>query len=393
MEVRQVATIINTIASEMFGDDAIQTEDLSNIVDVGNAFADILTDGHAMENFTKSLIDHIGRVVVVNRAYRKNSIGIARDAWEYGGILEKINIELPEATTNESWALTSGTKYDDILVYTPPSVSAKFYDKMVTFDIPMSFALKQVKTAFSSAAQFNAFIAGIENMISTAISFYGEMLERRTINSLAVSAPTRINLLAMYNGDGHPGNAAAITAATAINDPAFLRYAAAKIAEYSDFMGELSKSFNAGRWAKQTPAEYQRFVVLSRFARNIEVYSESDTYHNEFVKLIPHIKVSAWQAVGDNTAESNRTFADLSTIKAIPADSADGETVETLSGVVGVLFDRDAAAVCNEDYRVTSFWNAGNETTKNYYKWDARYLNDLNENVIVFVVADATAGG
>lgn len=379
MEVKQVATIINQISAEMLGESAITTEDLSNIVDIGRSFDQIFDDNKGVENFMKSLIDHIGRVIVVNRSYRRSELGLMRDAWEYGGILEKINIELPAATVNDSWALVAGQKYDDILIFTPPSASASFFDKMVTFDIPMSYGERQIKTAFSSRSQFNAFFAGVENIVSTAIGYYTDMLERRTLNNLIVGKGSQVNLLALYNA----GKTETLTAAAAISDPDFLRFASMTIAMYSDYIAELSTAYNAGGWAKQTPKEYQRLVTLSAFAKGVEVYLESDTYHNDFVKLIKHTSVAAWQGIGKG---ADLGFSTLSSISAIPS----GETeAVNLSGVVAVLFDRDAAAVCNEDYRVTSFYNAGNETTKYYYKWDGRYLNDFNENVVVFTIADA----
>lgn len=386
MEVKQIATIINSIAGEMLGKTDIVSEDLGNIVDAGKEFADIIADDKSLEQAMKKLIDHVGRVIVVNRTYRPSGLGLARDSWEYGGILEKINIELPEATTNDTWNLTAGQKYDDILIYSPPSASAKFYDKMVTFDIPMSFSARRaLSTAFSGAAQMNSFIAGVENMISTAMSYYRELLERRTVNNLIVSKAGKvINLLTLYNNSiAASGNATPINAEAAMTDPAFFRFAAYTMKMYSTYMREPSTDFNDGGWVKHTPDEYQRLITLSMFSAGVEAFLQSDTYHDEFVALKKHTDVAAWQGV--KNAGASRDFATVSRVQATP-DGGDGPVV--VDGVVAVLFDRDAAAVCNEAYRVTSFYNAGNETIKSYYKWDSRYLTDLNENVVVFVVQD-----
>lgn len=380
MKVEQIATILNTISEEMLGEAAVTTENLDNIVDIGKSYTNVFNQANGLDNFVKSLIDHVGRVVVVDRTYRPSGVGLIRDAWEYGSILEKIRIDLPEATTNDSWALTAGTKYDDILVYSPPTVSATFFNKRVTYDIPMSFAEKQVKSAFSSAGEMNRFISGIENRIRTAISFYNEQLEKRVVNNLIVSKSNRVNLLAQYNAE----TGGKLTAAAAMTTPAFLRFAAARIAQYSDYMADMSTRFNESGYATQSPKDYQKFITLSMFARAVEVYSESDTYHNEFVKLIDHTNVSAWQGVTDGTKEFD--FDTVSSVNAIPAGAAQGAEAVAVSGVIGVLMDKDAGAVCCEDYRVTSFYNASNETIKNYYKWDAMYMSDLAENVIIFVV-------
>ena len=393
MKVSQVATILNAMTTEMLGEDAIQTEDLSNVVEIGQAFTDIFDTTNGVENFVKSLVDHIGRVIIVDRTYRPSGVGLARDSWEYGSILEKIRIDLPEATDNDTWSLTSGTKYDDILVYAPPTVSATFFNKRVTYDIPMSFGEKQVKSAFSSAAELNRFFSGIENRIRTAISFYNDILEKRTLNNLIASkADSRVNLLALYNAEQAAGET--ITAAEAIHNADFLKFATKTIAQYSDFMAEMSTQFNESGYAAQTPADYQKFVVLSMFARATETYLESDTYHNEFVKLIDHTNIACWQG----TKSTNLfDFEAVSTVNAYPTGAvttgADADDPTIISGVIGVLFDRDAAAVCCEDYRVTSFYNAGNETIKNYYKWDCMYMCDLAENAIVFTIEDDSNDG
>ena len=55
------------------------------------------------------------------------------------------------------------------------------------------------------------------------------------------------------------------------------------------------------------------------------------------------------------------------------------------------MFDEEAAAVVNENYRTTAQYNARGEYTNYFYKWDAGYMNDTYENCIVFLVADANS--
>lgn len=390
MEVKQVATILKDVLDEMTGNDNVVSEDLSNIVDVGDTIGNLVSNSKTLEKFIGALHDHIGRVIFADdRSYETVGYGLKRDAWAYGGLLEKVYIDLPEPTDNDTWSLTAGDKYDDILVYTPPNASAKFFDKMVTYDIPMSYADDRViRTAFSNAAQVSAFFAAVENRIRTARDFYNANLELRTLNNIVLEKAKGdkvINLLALYNAAGHVGEANPITTKDmAINNKNFLRFAAAEIARYSDFMTTLSTNFADGTFPRQTPREYQKFYVLSEFARNVEVYSESDTFHNEFVKLIAGQRVPCWQGVKYESRLFD--FETCSTILGKPASGSDNAIY--VEGVIGVLIDRDAAAVCCENYRVTSFYNAGNETIKYYHKWDCRYMNDMNENAVVFAVQD-----
>ena len=397
MDVKQISTILGTVLEEMTGETNVVGEDLSNIADVGDTIANLVEDGKALEKFLGSLIDHIGKVIFADdREYENVSYGLKRDSWDFGGLLEKIYIDLPEAEDNDTWGLVAGEKYDDILVYSPPAASAKFFDKLTTYSIPMSYADdKVIRTAFSDRQQVSAFFGAVENRIRTAYQFYNAADELRTINNVILEKEKGskvINLLAEYDAEGQPGNntgTAITSAAVAVSNPAFLRWASARIAEYSDFMTKLSTQFSDGGYERQTPKAYQKFFVLSKFARNIEVYSESDTYHNEFVKLIDGMRVPCWQGVKYESRLFD--FETCSTVLGKPASGSDSNVMAL--GVVGVLMDRDCCAVCNENYRVTSFYNAGNETIKYYHKWDARYISDLNENAIVFAIRDISVGG
>ena len=146
MQVNQIYQIMNSVTGEILGESAVLTEDLTNIVDIGTA----IFNASAVDNYVKSLVNHIGRVIFVNRPYSGNVPSVLMDSWEYGSVLEKINAELPDATENESWELANGTSYDPNVFY-KPVVAAKFFNKRVTFEIPMSFTERQVKESFSNA--------------------------------------------------------------------------------------------------------------------------------------------------------------------------------------------------------------------------------------------------
>ena len=88
--------------------------------------------------------------------------------------------------------------------------------------------------------------------------------------------------------------------------------------------------------------------------------------------------MASWQATGKDYA-----FEDVSKID---VTSASGAHV-SVSGVLGVMFDRDALGVTNLDKRVTTNYNAKAEFFNNYYKFDAGYFNDTNENFVVFFIA------
>lgn len=384
MEVKQIYQIMNTVTGEILGGSAVVNEDLSNIVDIGTA----IFNASAIDNYVKSLVNHIGKVIFVNRPYSGNVPSVLMDGWEYGSVLEKINAELPEATENESWELTSGTSYDPNVFY-KPSVSAKFFNKRVTFEIPMSFTERQVKESFSNAEQLNGFLSMLYNAVDKSMTVKMDALVMRTINNMigetlhadfasgeytSGSGVKAVNLLYLYN----QRYGTSLTAANAITEPEFIRFASYEMGVYMSRMSKISNLFNIGGKDRFTPSDMLHVVMLADFNKAADVYLQSDVFHISFTEFPNAEVVPYWQ--GSGTAYN---FSDISSLN---IKTASGSNVTT-SGILGVMFDRDALGVTNLDRRVTTNYNPKAEFYNNWYKFDAGYFNDTNENFVVFFVA------
>lgn len=374
MLMTQVYELMNSVTQEVLGETAVVQEDLTNVVDIG----DQITNLNLLDNYVRSLVDHIGKMIFVNRAYQGSAPSLLMDSWEYGSILEKVTYDgLPEATENESWELEDGEEYNPN-IFTKPQVSAKFFDKRVTFEVPMSFAERQVKSAFSSAAQLNAFFSMIYNAIDKSMTVKTDGLIERTLNNFigetlyTGSGTVRsINLLAGYNTQ----YGTSLTAEQAILTPEFIRYAAYMFKLFSDRMVKISNLFNAGGKDRFTPKDMQKIIMLSEFKTAADIYLQSDTFHNELTKLPEADEVAYWQGSG--------VAYDFKSTSAINVKTSAGNTVAQ-AGILGVILDRDACGVSNLSKRVTTDWNAKGEFWNNWYKFDAGYFNDFNENGIVF---------
>lgn len=384
MEVTQIKDIVNQTTAEVTGTEAIADIDLNEVVENG---AEVLESDKLIDNYVRTLVDHIGKVVFVNRPYTGSTPSVMMDAWEYGAILEKIQYEgLPEAEDNDSWDLQDGHSYDPN-VFHKPTVSAKFYSERRTFDVPMSFAQRQVKSAFSSASQLQAFFAMIETAISNGMTVKMDSLVQLTLaNAIATVYNNRVqhpvqyvDLVARYvaaTGDN------TVTAANALVTPEFTRWASMEMKRVIARMKKLSTLYNIGGKYRHTPADRLHLILHSDFTAAAEAYLYSDTYHNEFVKLPKAEEVAFWQ--GSGTAFG---WADTSKIIVTPRDS---EQSVTVNNVVGIAFDRDALGVTNLDRRVTTNWNPRGEFTNNWYKFDAGYFNDFNENVVIFTLGQGS---
>lgn len=384
MKVEQIATLCNNISGEVLGKTDLVQTDLSNVVD----FGDEIIGTNNLDNYVKSLIDHIGKMAFVDRPYSGSAPSVLMDGWEFGSILEKVTMaKLPEAQENSSWKLENGKSYDTG-VFTAPEVSAKFYNSMATYEIPMSFAEKQVKSAFSSAQQMNAFFSMIQTSIETSMTVKTDGLVMDTINSFiaetlvdynaegdytGVGNNRAVNLLKLYNDRFGTD----LVAEKCLTDGDFIRWASFMIGIYSGRMTKLSTLFNIGGQERFTAKDKLHLVMLDEFAKAADVYLQSDTYHEKYTALPTAETIPFWQGSGIGY--------DFDSTSAINVKHGTHEVVA--DGILAVMFDREALGVSNLDKRVTSQYNARGEFYNNWYKFDAGYFNDMNENFVVFYVA------
>ena len=385
MEVKQIYSLVNDVTGEILGKNDILKEDLSNVVDMGKE----LFSNTEVDNYVKSLVNRVGKTVFVNRKYSGKVPSILMDSWEFGSVLQKISADLPNATENESWELENGTSYDPNIFY-KPTVSAKFYNSKVTFEVPLSFTEKQVKESFNSASELNAFISMLYNAVEKSMTVKTDALIMRTINNMIAqtvdgdtSGVRAVNLLKNYNTLKGLSGANALKANKALTDPDFLKYASMQIALYADRLGTMSTLFNQGGKERFTPKDMLHIVLLSDYAQSTKTYLESDTFNDELVKLPVAETVPYWQGSGTSFEFTKTSKIDV-TIR-----TSEGSTKDvSVSGVIGVMFDRDALGVSNLDRRVTTNYNPKAEFFSNWYKFDCGYFNDLNENFVVFYIAD-----
>lgn len=396
MEVKQIHTLMNSVTGEVLGKSDLVAEDLSNVVDVGTE----IFNANAVDNYARSLVNHIGKVIFVSRPYSGNVPSVMMDSWEFGSILEKISADIPEATENESWELTNGQDYSPNIFY-KPSVSAKFFNSKVTFEVPMSFTERQVKESFSSAAQLNGFLSMLYNSVDKAMTVKIDGLIMRTINSMIAetlladftsgtgknatvadfgskSGIKAVNLLYLYNQKFGK----TLTAAQAITDADFIRFASMQMSLYIDRMSKISTLFNAGGKERFTSADMLHVIMLSDFKAAAGAYLQSGTFHENYTALPNAETIPYWQGSG--------TGYGFNSVSAINVKTAGGKDVQA-GGILAVMFDRDALGVTNLDRRVTTAYNPRGEFFTNFYKFDAGYFNDLNENFVVFYVKDAPA--
>lgn len=391
MEVKQIFTLINSVSGEVLGKTDIVKDDLTGVVDLGE---EVFNQG-AIDNYVKSLVNHIGKVVFVNRPYSGKIPSVLMDAWEFGSVLEKISADVPDAEENDTWNLSDGTEYKQDIFH-KPVVSAKFFNSKVTFEVPVSITERQVKESFSSAAQLNGFLSMIYSAVEKSMTIKTDALIMRTINNMigetlfadaakftpssksldyaSTSTVRCVNLLYLYN----KAKGTKLTADKCLTDGDFIRFASYQMGLYADRLQSISTLFNVGGKERFTPKDALHTVLLSDFAKGAQAYLYADTYNKEQVLLPNAETVASWQGSGQDYGFASTSAINIKT---------SGNHEISIGGVLGVMFDRDALGVCNLDKRVTTNYNAKAEFFNNYYKFDAGYFNDTNENFVVFFVA------
>jgi hypothetical protein len=388
MEVKQIYEIMNSVTNELLGESAVVAEDLSNIVELGQQFESVV----GLDNYVRKLPDHVGRVIFVNRKYEGRAPRVLMDGWEFGSILEKIAARIPEAVENEDWTLQDGASYDPN-VFHSPDVFGAFWNKRTTFEIDMSITEDQVKSSFSSVTQLNGFLSMILNAIETSLTIKLDSLIMRTINNMigetfyaefpagtyTGTSTKAVNLLSLYNTTMFGESTSDyITAAAALHTPEFIRFASYTMANYVDRLKVASNLFNIGGETRFTGDSELHVIMLSEFKNAAAAYLQSDTFHNEYTALPEAESVVYWQGSG--------TGYDFSSTSEVKITTASGHSVDA-TGVLAVMFDRDALGVCNQERKVNTHYNEKASFWNYFYKQFAGYFNDTNENFVVFYVA------
>lgn len=389
MLVKQIYTILKDVVEEITGlpvssaegeeDVFIIKEDLSNIVDVGTRLFD--NTQNWKDNYVKALINRIGRMVFVDRPYSGWAPNILRDSWEYGSIMAKVRVKTFEPKPNPSWSLQNGQTVNQF-EYNAPEVIQYFYNQKIAWQIDCSFAEMQVRESFTSASELNRFFSTIESTINKSQTMYIDSLEMRAINNFVAEKILAnngvVDLLAGYNA----AFGTSLTAAAAITNVDFLRYAAYTILLYKDRLKAASEVFHVASdtgYPTFTPAADLHLVLISNIAKALDVYLQSETFHNDFTEIGSYDTIPFWQASGENFATEDVTRLDV-------APASDNTQTVNRNYIIGVMFDRDAIVMTNENRRTTSAYNANGEYYNNFYKIDTSFINDLAENGIVFTI-------
>ena len=399
MKVNQISGILNDVFKEVLGDNLI-AEDLGNIVSTGTIITSSTDFGDNFENYAGKIVDKVGRTIFVNRIYKTQDLGIWRDSFEYGSVLEKIRVEVGKYDDNAEWTLTKDTDSDgdldyneniathiaDLFKFYPAKIRAKYFNLKTTFKSVISITQKQLRSAFNSASDMARFIGMIEQRIMTKMEIAKDQLQRRTLANfigerIYNGGATLVDLKTAYAATGAVAPA---TLKAALKDKEFIRFMAKRITEDRKLMACPSNIYSDldGDFYNFTPEDDARLIVLQDVDTALRFNLYGDTYNKEFVTLDGYRMIPFWQGTGGTMDLADRSALYITTTE---------DHAISRNAILGVLFDRDAVMICNDDPEVRANYNADGNFTNFLYCADCSYYNDFDENGIVYVYGDGDA--
>lgn len=378
-KVEQIYTLINEVAKQALGTSAITVADTSTLVALGD---EVISSNKNTDAFLNTLVDRIGKTVFSVRKYVGRDAGMIRDPFEFGCIVQKIYVDLPEAKQNNAWEIGKETYKPEFAPVIKPTVKQKLFNKITTWEIDVTIPDAILKTAFANATAMatliDAIFTALDNMMELALENNAN-LTRASFIARKISSGTNcgaINLLHEYNTITNAG----LTVDSALRNLEFLKWATMQINLWTKRMSNLSTLFNDEGYKRHTDTKNLVVNVLQEFASATSAFLQADTYHKDLVSLPMYREVPYWQGSGEKY-----DFADTSKIHVKLSNEV---TVEK-TGIIAVAYDFEAMGVTLNDRRATSERNNHDEYTNYYNKASIGYFNDMSENGIVFYLEEA----
>ena len=392
-----VYSIINAARAQALGggsEEAIASLDLKDIVDAGG---DATVIG-SREAFTKALINVLVKNWFTDTSYRSSySDPFFEDSARFGAITQMISVEVPAVKASSQWtSITSGTTTVGTYTVYLPVVDTQYYGKSDSWEIPIAITGNQWNTAFKNEDELRGFVSYVLMMVDNALVVHLENMSNMNRNNFiiekykaatAVSPEDGVHVVDLLGGfvAAHGDSTKDFSVADFLDSQEALIYAAEQIALYSDYIGRMSTMFNIGNKARFTPDDRKVLQVLSAFEKRMQFHALSDVYHDELAALPGHQSVAYWQGFGNGG-----TWSEVSKIIGKPTSYESGNAT-TVNNVVAFLADKWSVMHTIIEHRVAAKVFEPEDIVQYYYQFTDRYLNDLTQNAIVFVLNPYTA--
>lgn len=386
LTAKQIYSIVNEVASQAMGTKAIAVVDNAGLISLGNA---VLGSADTKNNFITALTDRIGRTIVSFRAYHSHFPDFERDSIEWGNILQKLKIGMPDAEADQSYNLQDGESVDQYKIN-----KAKVNQLLFTTETPwqthITVHLDELEKAFIDSNSMGSFISSMFGEVQNRIELAMENLSMDCVNNYMAEIISRketnpnriVNLVTEYNAK--TGIDYTAEPLTALDDEDFLKYVVRRINNISTTMEYMTVDMynkydvsNGSKnvYTRHTPKSEQRMMLFIDLVNSLKTNINSKAFNMEQVAIdIPFKTVPFWQSLQTP-----------SEIRVNPA----GEPTSTItkSLVMGILYDREAMGTFKKKYTsLTTPINAAGKYYNVFYHMITMYYNDLTENAVIFLL-------
>ena len=386
LTAKQIYTIVNEVASQAMGSNALAVVDNAGLVALGNT---VLGSNETKNNFINALTDRIGRTIVSFRAYHSHFPDFERDSIEWGNILQKLKIAMPDAEEDQSYNLVDGTSVDQYKI-NKAKVNQLLFTNEAPWQTHITVHLDELEKAFIDSTAMGAFISGMFGEVQNRIELAMENLSMDCINNYMAelilrkkSKPTRIIHLLQEFLD-KTGTDYTTKPLEALNSPDFLSFVIRTINTISTTMEYMTSGIyndtvdiadQAGSVnTRHTPKSEQELMLYIELVNALKTNINSKAFNMDQVAIdIPFKTVPFWQSM--------KTPANID----IKPASGGVEVKQPL--IMGIMFDREAMGTFKKNYTsLTSPINAAGKYYNVFYHMITMYFNDLTENAVLFLL-------
>lgn len=396
-----VYAIVNAMAAEMYGaNNSLQAINTSTFVTIGEK---MLRTGYT--NTLNALSNVIGRTIVSARPYRGRFRIIVKVPQEWGGIERKISFYATKNEPTEAWNTDlNATQLIDGGSIDPWTISKQYplelnFCGIKTIQKSYSTFMDQLDLAFSSEAEFSAFVSGRLVNIANDIELSEDAENRlQVLNAIAATldvgnARQAVNMTAYYNGFRGTSYTTAQLLSTYFED--FIEVFMMKLEGDMELAKEYNDMFhiyparnddggNALALLRHTPAEMRRLLLYMPIIRQAEKTVFPALFNTSYLRLEDFEGVEYWQN------PNNPSAIDVvpNTLDTSTGQSANGNRIQE-DIILGMFFDRDALATSIKLERVlTTGVNARGNYFNTVYHWAYMFKQDQTENMVVYYMAD-----
>lgn len=380
MKVNQIYSLLNSISQQTFGNNAPTATDLTGLISMGET----INSSTDRDKFFNTLVDRIGRTILRTLDLSVRFPNILMDSFEFGAVLQKITVEPMEAKQSEPWKVGDTLYTPNQFAITKATVRQSLFSGINVWSVKTTIPDAILKTAFTSENEMGALVNGIiDSMEKTMIVQISEM-NRFAVNNFIAKKITLDNGVVHLATEYAALTGDTITITDIKNNKEFWRFFTNRVGDFMRYMRNPTTLFNSEGVVRETQRDNMHVFILGEAASAMDVWLQSETFHNIFTELPLYEEVDFWQSMRNATGTPD--LESSSTISVKPADASSDSDLVTATGVLGALIDRMAIGTTAYNVRTSTDRNNDGEYTNYSHKCDIGYFNDMSENGVIFLL-------